>query len=71
MMDAQQEHAAGKGKLLFEKQKLLSGNHDCVVNIAFSSYDENSVAAPAAARDFLGAKLSSPATTFALSKEQR
>jgi hypothetical protein len=71
MMDVQQEHAAGTGKLLFEKQKLLNGNDDFVVNIAFPSYDESSVAATAAARDFLGAKLSSPATTFALSKEQR
>lgn len=71
MMDARKESAASAGKLLFEKQKLLNGNDDCVVIIAFSSYDENSVAAPAAARDLLGAKLSSPATTFALSKEQR
>ena len=70
-MDARPAHAAGKGELLFEKQKLLNGNDDCVVIIAFSSYDGNSVAAPAAARAFLGAKLSSPATTFALSKELR
>ncbi|MBJ7312430.1 hypothetical protein ACFOLJ_23260 [Rugamonas sp. CCM 8940] len=71
MMDVRQKPALVNRKLLFSKQKLLTGNASGVVIIVFSSYDENSVAAPVAARDFLGATLSSPATTLALSKELR